>query len=107
MCNKHTDIYACGDEEVHEIPCSSSEHFDKDCSMKEEDVVINHGDRKCLECIHLDDQIKRLMEDKELAAPVRPVPSNPDSPISYFKQKTRWSVCGREWCYPRTLPQCD
>lgn len=99
MCNKHADIYACGDVEVHEVPCSSSEHFVKDCTMKEEDVVINYGDRKCLECMHLDDQIKHLMEDKKLAAPVRPVPSNPDSPISYFKQKPRWSVCGRQWCF--------
>lgn len=96
MCNKHTDIYACGDEEVHEIPCSASATFDKYCSMKEKDVVNKHGDTKCIECIHLDDQIKLLMEDKDLAAPVWPVPFNSDAPMSYFKQKTYWSVCGRE-----------
>lgn len=75
--------------------------------MKEDDVVNSHRDTKCPECIHLDEQIKRLMEDKDLAAPVRPVPLNTEWPISYFKQKTHWSVCGREWCYPSALLQCN
>ncbi len=83
---------------MHEIPCSSLEEFDKDCPRKEDDVVNIHSDTKCLECIHLDDQIKRLAEDKDLAAPVRPALSKPDSPMNYFKQKTHWSVCGRECC---------
>lgn len=97
MCQQLIEKYSCGDEESSTFPCD--DYFaNRDCD-KLEDKVINHKHKKCRECLHLDDALKRIAEDESLA----PEPKrggaeviDPNAPKKFFKEYIKWNKCGRK-----------
>lgn len=97
MCQKLVEKYSCGDDESSTFPCE--DFFTHGECDKLEDKVIDRKGKKCRECKHLEDALKRIAEDASLA----PEPKrggteiiDPDRPKKYFKEYIKWSKCGRK-----------
>ncbi|MCJ1424226.1 hypothetical protein MMC29_002113 [Sticta canariensis] len=95
MCQKLIEKYSCGDDESSTFPCEDF-FTNGDCD-KLEDKVIDHKSKKCRECQHLDDALKRIAEDASLA----PEPKrggaeviDPNRPKKYYKEYIKWNKCG-------------
>lgn len=104
MCQKLIEKYSCGDDESSTFPCE--DFFTNGECDKLEDKVIDHKGKKCRECKHLDDALKRIAEDASLA----PEPkregaeiSDPNRPKKYFKEYIKWSKCGRKLSFCKLL----
>lgn len=101
MCQKLIEKYSCGDDESSTFPCEDF-FTNGDCD-KLEDKVIDHKSKKCRECQHLDDALKRIAEDASLA----PEPKrggaeviDPNRPKKYYKEYIKWNKCGRKLSPP-------
>lgn len=96
MCQKLIEKYSCGDDESSTFPCE--DFFTNGECDNLEDKVVDHKGKKCPECRHLDDALKRIAEDASLA----PEPKrggaevDPNRPKQYFKEYIKWSKCGRK-----------
>lgn len=96
MCYKVIEKYSCGDQEDAFIPCEGFIETGA-CTQPEQakqDQVTEH-DKKCRECLHFDNEMKKLVADPELSKPER-APAKPhDGPKLYFIECTKW-FCGRK-----------
>ena len=98
MCYKKIDKYACDDKDEVFIPCEGFTELGN-CSQPEsekQDQVVQHAE-KCPECLHFDEQMKKLAEDPELSKPMPKTASQPyDGPKLYFIECNKWKHCGRK-----------
>lgn len=114
MCYKLIHNYSCGHKESHSIPCESL--LDGNNCNAQPDVCKDQANdvaEICQECkaekeqkddeAAFEEAMRKIAEDVKLA-PVPKTAAQPAGDFGFFKQRTKWTLCGRtSSCHPSTL----
>lgn len=112
MCYKLIEKPTCGHNSSHTIPCEGSLVHEK-CDAPPEACQdkTNKLDEACRNCKADEDEeaalahaLKQIAEDPALAAEPKSVVQQADGKFGFFKQRTRWSFCGRMLIFPPFSP---